>query len=295
MCWRLCLQTGRAPGRRRGAGACDSGTYPLQKKRHGLEFLRGIAHLRGRTNVMGAVMRVRSALAQATHAFFAQHSFLYVHTPIISAADCEGAGEMFQVTTLLARLARSAASGSGDLPPPDELAAAVAQQGAVVKAAKAQAKESGSDDDVAAAASEVDKLLKLKGALAAAEEAVAASTLPLTESGNVDYAADFFGRRAFLTVSGQLNGAPSPLSLAFDWRCIFCQRHSWCLFWRLAPFWICSTEGRGACRGDVRKCARRHLHLWADVPSREQQHGAPPCRVLDDRARACLCRPRRRH
>lgn len=79
------------------AGGCDSSSYPLQKKRHGLDFLRGIAHLRARTNVIGAVMRVRSALAQATHDFFAQSGFLYVHTPIISAADCEGAGEMFQV------------------------------------------------------------------------------------------------------------------------------------------------------------------------------------------------------
>ena len=82
---------------RHSAGACDPSTYPLQKKRHGLDFLRGIAHLRARTNVIGAVMRVRSALAQATHDFFAQNGFLYVHTPIISAADCEGAGEMFQV------------------------------------------------------------------------------------------------------------------------------------------------------------------------------------------------------
>jgi tRNA synthetases class II (D, K and N) len=78
------------------AGECSASEYPLQKKRHGLEFLRSIAHLRPRTNVIGAVMRVRSALAQATHAFFSQHGFLYVHTPIISTADCEGAGEMFQ-------------------------------------------------------------------------------------------------------------------------------------------------------------------------------------------------------
>lgn len=79
------------------AGACSAADYPLQKKRHGLEFLRTVAHLRGRTNVIGAIMRVRSALAQATHSFFASHGFLYVHTPIISASDCEGAGEMFQV------------------------------------------------------------------------------------------------------------------------------------------------------------------------------------------------------
>jgi aspartyl/asparaginyl-tRNA synthetase len=84
------------------AGECSSSEYPLQKKRHSLEFLRTIAHLRPRTNIIGAVMRVRSALAQATHAFFSQHGFLYVHTPIISTADCEGAGEMFQVRLLQA-------------------------------------------------------------------------------------------------------------------------------------------------------------------------------------------------
>lgn len=74
--------------------------YPLQKKRHGLEFLREIAHLRPRTNLFGAVFRVRSRLAFAVHRFFQERGFLYVHTPIITANDCEGAGEMFRVTTL---------------------------------------------------------------------------------------------------------------------------------------------------------------------------------------------------
>lgn len=78
-------------------GDCDAEAYPLQKKRHTLEFLRGIAHLRPRTNTIGAVARVRSALAQATHDFFQGNGFVYVHTPIVSASDCEGAGEMFQV------------------------------------------------------------------------------------------------------------------------------------------------------------------------------------------------------
>ena len=74
--------------------------YPLQKKRHGLEFLREIAHLRPRTNLFGAVFRVRSRLAFAVHRFFQERGFLLVHTPIITANDCEGAGEMFRVTTL---------------------------------------------------------------------------------------------------------------------------------------------------------------------------------------------------
>jgi asparaginyl-tRNA synthetase len=81
-------------------GLCDAETYPLQKKRHSFEFLREIAHLRPRTNTQGAVTRVRSALAYATHKFFQERGFLYVHTPIITAADCEGAGQMFRVTAL---------------------------------------------------------------------------------------------------------------------------------------------------------------------------------------------------
>lgn len=74
--------------------------YPLQKKRHSFEFLRTIAHLRPRTNTFYAVYRIRSMAAQLLHAFFAERGFVYVHTPIITTSDCEGAGEMFQVTTL---------------------------------------------------------------------------------------------------------------------------------------------------------------------------------------------------
>jgi asparaginyl-tRNA synthetase len=81
-------------------GVCDPETYPLQKKKHTFEFLRTIAHLRPRTNTLGAVARVRNALAFATHKFFQEKAFLYVQTPIITASDCEGAGQMFRVTTL---------------------------------------------------------------------------------------------------------------------------------------------------------------------------------------------------
>ncbi len=80
-------------------GACDP-SYPMQKKRHTVEYLRTQAHLRPRTNLFSAVFRIRSLAAQAIHAFFAERSFVYVHTPLITASDCEGAGEMFRVTTL---------------------------------------------------------------------------------------------------------------------------------------------------------------------------------------------------
>ena len=107
--------------------------YPLQKKRHSVEFLRTIQHLRPRTNLFSAAFRVRSVAAHAIHCFFQDRGFVYVHTPIITASDCEGAGEMFQVTTL-------------DL-----------------------------------------------------------QNVPKNEDGTVDYTQDFFGKKANLTVSGQLN------------------------------------------------------------------------------------------
>jgi asparaginyl-tRNA synthetase len=113
-------------------GEADPETYPLQKKRHSFEFLREIGHLRSRTNTLGAVFRVRNAAATAIHQFFQERGFLWVHTPIISASDCEGAGEMFTVTGF-------------DL-----------------------------------------------------------KQVPLTAEKAVDFSKDFFGRQAYLTVSGQL-------------------------------------------------------------------------------------------
>ena len=111
----------------------DPDTYPIQPKPHSLEFLREVAHLRPRTNVMGAATRVRHTLAQAIHRFFDKNGFFWVKTPIITASDAEGAGALFRVSTL-------------DL-----------------------------------------------------------ANLPRTPQGQIDFARDFFGREAFLTVSGQLN------------------------------------------------------------------------------------------
>ena len=111
----------------------DPDSYPIQPKPHTLEFLREVAHLRPRTNVIGAVSRVRHTIAQAVHRFFDQNGFVWINTPIITTSDAEGAGELFRVSTL-------------DL-----------------------------------------------------------ANLPRTAQGKVDFGSDFFGREAFLTVSGQLN------------------------------------------------------------------------------------------
>ena len=126
-------------------GDCDSETYPLQKKRHSFEFLRTIGHLRGRTNTIGAVMRVRNACSTAIHQFFQSQGFLWVHTPIITASDCEGAGELFTVTNF-------------DLANPPRR-----------------------EDD---------------------------------QDNQVDYQQDFFGRQAYLTVSGQLEAEIMAMSFS---------------------------------------------------------------------------------
>ena len=97
-------------------GDADPETFPLQKKRHSDEFLRGIAHLRPRTNKYSAMFRIRSEAAFAVHEYFREHGFFHVHTPILTGSDCEGAGEMFRVTTLPpSGPAQKPASGNEDL------------------------------------------------------------------------------------------------------------------------------------------------------------------------------------
>jgi len=95
-------------------GGADAETYPLQKKGHTLEFLREIAHLRPRTNTFGAVLRVRHAMAFAIHKYFNDHGFYYLHTPIVTGSDAEGAGAMFRVTTLDAKTPPLTETGSVD-------------------------------------------------------------------------------------------------------------------------------------------------------------------------------------
>lgn len=185
-------------------GACDNakGGYPLAgKKRHTPEFLREVAHLRARTARVAAVARVRSALAAATHAFFRREGFQYVMTPIITAADCEGAGEMFQVTTLLTQADADAAAG----PPPspadrDALRAEAAAAADAVKQLKAD------KADKAAVAAAVEAMQAKRAAADAADECAArVGGLPRKDGGAIDYGRDFFGKAAFLTVSGQVS------------------------------------------------------------------------------------------
>ena len=120
----------------------DPDTYPIAKKRHSFEYLRTVAHLRPRTNTFGAITRVRTVLANAVHRYFYERGFQWINSPLITASDCEGAGEMFRVSTL-------------DL-----------------------------------------------------------MNLPRTDNGSVDFSEDFFGKEAFLTVSGQLNAEAYCLAMS---------------------------------------------------------------------------------
>ena len=97
-------------------GPSDGAKYPIPPQKVNLETLRGITHMRPRTGVMGAVMRIRNSLAYATHTFFQSSGFMYVHAPLITGADCEGAGEMFQVTSAAARSDAITPPPASDLP-----------------------------------------------------------------------------------------------------------------------------------------------------------------------------------
>lgn len=172
-------------------GGVDAKEYPLSKKAHSNEYLRSIAHLRPRSNLIGCVARVRSALCQATHMFFRSKGFLYVHTPLITAADCEGAGEMFQVTTLLGDHEKHG--------------------------------------------------------------------LPM-DKGKIDYAKDFFGKPAFLTVSGQLAVEPycCALSNVYTFGPTFRAEHSHTSR-HLAEFWMIEPELAFANLKDNMDCAEDYL------------------------------------
>ena len=196
-------------------GGADASTFPLQKKRHTLEYLRGIAHLRPRTNTIGAVTRVRNQLAYATHTFFQQHGFQYVNTPIVTASDCEGAGEQFQITTLINGIDGASSAAAAPAKPAASEAdiaaakSAASEQGAAVKALKDAKKEGKATKEEVDEA--VAKLLALKATAEALENppaaaaAAAGGELPRDASGAVDYTKDFFGKPSYLTVSGQLN------------------------------------------------------------------------------------------
>ena len=182
-------------------GPCDPATYPVPKNKDlTLETLRQVAHMRCRTHTIQAMFRIRNALASATHQFFQSNGFLYLHAPIITAHDAEGAGEMFQVTTMLLNADEKAAAAKPTAEAMADAAKAVESQGELVRTMK-KAKKNKQKIKV-----EVATLTELKKALAdLEEEARAVGGIPRTEEGKIDYTKDFFNKKAFLSVSGQLD------------------------------------------------------------------------------------------
>ncbi|XP_065863807.1 asparagine--tRNA ligase, cytoplasmic 1-like [Euphorbia lathyris] len=183
-------------------GPVDPAKYPIPKTKLTLEFLRDHIHLRPKTNTISAVARIRNALSFATHSFFQEYGFLYIQTPIITTSDCEGAGEMFQVTTLINEAERIEKELVDNPPPsPADIEAAelvVKEKGGAVaqlKSAKA------SKADINAAVAELKQAKENLSKLV--ERSKLKPGLP-KKDGKIDYSQDFFSRQAFLTVSGQL-------------------------------------------------------------------------------------------
>jgi asparaginyl-tRNA synthetase len=165
-------------------GDAPADTYPLQKKRHSLDFLREIAHLRPRTNTFAAVARVRNRLAFAIHQYFQDRGFVYIHTPVITTSDAEGAGAMFQVTTLnLEELAKNGGNrrreGGAAGTPGDKLVDSLRR----VHTPAPRGGTEGLDPE---------------------SNTLQEQHTPSACGGVVDYGKDFFGKPAYLTVSGQL-------------------------------------------------------------------------------------------
>merc|ERR1712176_673502 len=239
-------------------GACSNTKYPLQKKKHSLEFLRDVAHLRSRTNTISAMTRVRSTLTQATHEFFTQHGFHYVNTPIITRSDCEGAGEAFEIGTSSSSSSENQSGHEHAVLSEEERSALkeeVAQQGLKVKAAKEEAKEKGVENPNQFAKDEIDKLLSLKRKLTEAE-AQAEEVSGNKEGGE----GEFFGGKAFLTVSGQLEaeafacGMRDVYTFGPTFRAENSNRTR-----HLAEFWMIEPELAFAGLDDIIRCSQAYI------------------------------------
>ncbi|PIA51284.1 hypothetical protein AQUCO_01100252v1 [Aquilegia coerulea] len=239
-------------------GIVDSAKYPVPKTKLTLEFLRDLVHLRPRTNTISAVARIRNALSYATHTFFQKHGFLYVHTPIVTTSDCEGAGEMFQVTTLFSD-AEKMEKELKENPPPS--AADIESANLLVKEkgdAVAQKKSEKASKDVIKAS--VAELTKAKESLSKLEERSKLKPGLPQKDGKIDYSQDFFARQAFLTVSGQLQVETyaCALSSVYTFGPTFRAEHSHTSR-HLAEFWMIEPEIAFADLEDDMNCAEAYV------------------------------------
>jgi len=238
-------------------GACDASKYPLAKGRHPVEFLRTIAHLRSRTNLIAAIARVRNALAYATHRFFQENNFLYVHTPIITASDCEGAGEMFQITTLLSQVKPELANSEAKETAKEQVGTLEKELTTLEDEIKTLTENGG---DKKALKKKKNAVEPLRNSLQAARKAANLGDVPRNSDGTVDYSEDFFGKASFMTVSGQLNvetyavGLSSVYTFGPTFRAenSHTGRH-------LAEFWMIEPEIAFADIWDDMRCAEDYI------------------------------------
>jgi len=236
-------------------GPVDPVKYPLPKRSLRLEVLRDFVHLRSRTNTISAVARISNALAYATHTFFNKHGFLYVHTPIVTTIDCEGAGKTFQVTTLLSEADVEAAKLV--VKEKGIRRRLVLQWMNLKKLVVSKLKSAKADKEINAA---VDELKKAKENVSKLEERSKLQPDIPRKDGKVDYTQDFFARQAFLTVSGQLQAESyaCALSSVYTFGPTFRAENSHTSR-HLAEFWMVEPEIAFADLEDAMKCAEAYV------------------------------------
>eukprot|EP01147_Barroeca_monosierra_P003311 gene3311-5999_t len=246
--------------------------YPIAKGRIPLETLRStkMCHLRARTNAISAVARVRDRLAQATHRFFSDNGFLYLHTPLITASDCEGAGEMFQVTTLFAQASELMAT---PMPSSEEINAAEFTVETQTKAVQTMKDEKRNKKTIKEGVAHLNEAMQKLSILR--ERVSTQNGVPCTADGKIDFEKDFFGRQAYLTVSGQLQGESYACSMGniYTFGPTFRAENSnttrhLAEFWMIEPeMAFCDLHGLMDCAEDyVRYCCQYVLkHCFEDL------------------------------
>ncbi|KAK9208689.1 hypothetical protein WN944_001049 [Citrus x changshan-huyou] len=244
-------------------GMVDPAKYPIPKTKLTLEFLRDRIPFRPRTNTIAAVARIRNALAYATHTFLQKHGFLYIHTPIITTSDCEGAGEMFQVTTLISdadklekELIKNPSPSEADI---EAAKLVVKEKGEAV--AKLKSDKAGKE----AISASVTELTKAKENLAKLEERSKLKPGIPQKDGKIDYTQDFFARQAFLTVSGQLQVETyaCAVSNVYTFGPTFRAEHSHTSR-HLAEFWMVEPEMAFSDLKDDMNCAEAYVKFMCD-------------------------------
>ncbi|KAL2534283.1 Asparagine--tRNA ligase [Abeliophyllum distichum] len=232
-------------------GPVDAVKYPLPKTKLTLEFLRDVVHLRPRTNTISAIARIRNALAYATHTFFQKHGFLYVHTPIITTSDCEGAEKLEK------ELKENPPPSAADIKAAELVVKEKGEAVAQLKSAKASKAEISSS--VAELTKAKENLLKLEERFKLGERWRLSAGFP-KKDGKIDYSEDFFARQAFLTVSGQLQVETyaCALSSVYTFGPTFRAEHSHTSR-HLAEFWMVEPEIAFADIKDDMNCAEAYV------------------------------------